>query len=108
MEYSLDSNVIPQLRSNPALSGRIGAGETPVVSNVTRPELRNAVSTGNLKGVPRALDGLPVVNPSSSLNTRINIRGQLPAGRGRFGDGVIGAQALENKALPLIGWVNIT
>lgn len=71
------------------------------MSNVTRPELRNAVLTGNLKGVPRALDGLPVANPASSLNTRINIRGQLPAGRGRFGDGVIGAQALENN-IPLI------
>ena len=97
----LDSNVVTELRANPTLSGRIRPGEVPVVSNVARPELRNAVSTGSLRGVPRALDDLPVANLPSSLNTRINIRGQLPSGRGRFGDGVTGAQALENN-IPLI------
>jgi predicted nucleic acid-binding protein len=33
--------------------------------------------------------------------TRINVRGLLPAGRGRFGDGIIGGQALE-QGIPLI------
>ena len=72
-----------------------------MVSFVTRPELRNAVSTGNLRGVPRALDDLGILNTQTSLNLRINIRGGLPAGRGRFGDGIIGAQALESR-IPLI------
>jgi len=97
----LDSNVVPQLRSNPTLGGRLGANDTPVVSNVTAPELRNAVSTGNLRGVPGALNDLPVINPPTSVHTRINVRSQLPAGRGRFGDGVIGAQSLDN-GIPLI------
>ena len=35
------------------------------------------------------------------LGLRINIRGQLPAAPGRFGDGIIGAQAIENQ-IPLI------
>ncbi len=98
----LDSSVIASLKKNPTLNGKIKPGENPVVSNVTGPELRNSVSNGgNLKGVPRALDSLPVVKPATSVNTRINIRSKLPAGRGRFGDGVIGAQAVEEQ-LPLI------
>ena len=92
----LDSNVITELAKNPMLSGRILPGETPVVSFVTAPELRNAVSTGNLRGIPGALNDIPVTNMSGSLNTRINIRGELPSGRGRFGDGVIGAAAVDN------------
>ena len=97
----LDSSVIPSLRRFPTLGGRIKPGEVPTASFVSRPELRNAVSAGNLRGVPRALDELPVLNTRPSLNTRINIRGQLPAGRGRFGDGIIGGQAVEG-GIPLI------
>lgn len=59
------------------------------------PELRNAVTTGNLKGVPKAAESIPTVAGATNVNTRINVRGQLPAGRGRFGDGVTGATAIE-------------
>lgn len=97
----LDSNVVPQIRSNPTLGGRLNVGDTPVVSNVTAPELRNAVSTGSLRGVPGSLYDLPVINPPTSIHTRINVRGQLRARRGRFGDGVIGAQSIDN-GIPLI------
>ncbi|MET0624888.1 MAG: RHS repeat-associated core domain-containing protein [Pyrinomonadaceae bacterium] len=98
----VDSNVVPHLKADPTAAGRILAGEQPVVSYVTRPELRNAVSTGRgLRGVPRNLDSLEVLGTVPSLNTRISIRGMLPAARGRFGDGIIGAQALESQ-LPLV------
>jgi len=98
----VDSNVVPGLRRDPTAGGRILSGESAVVSHVTAPELRNAVSTGSgLRGVPNNLSEIPVLRTSPSLDTRINIRGQLPAGRGRFGDGIIGAQALEEN-LPLI------
>jgi len=47
------------------------------------------------------LDGLPVNVLRPSVDTRINVRGLLPAGRGRFGDGIIGGQALE-QGIPLV------
>lgn len=97
----LDSSVIAGLRKDPTLGGRVLSGESSLVSYVTRPELRNAVSTGNLKGVPGALNDLPVLGTRPSLNLRINIRGALPSGRGNFGDGVIGAQAVQYR-LPLV------
>jgi hypothetical protein len=40
---------------------------------------------------------LPTLTTQPSLNSRINIRGMLPDRPGRFGDGIIGAQALENN-----------
>jgi len=46
-----DSNVISELRASPTLGGRILPGETPVVSYVTGPELRNAAAHN-----PRFLD----------------------------------------------------
>jgi predicted nucleic acid-binding protein len=97
----LDSNVIPGLRSSPNLGGRILPGENPVVSYVTGPELRNAAAHNPRFFVPKALDNLPVLNTQPSLDLRINIRGMLRDRPGRFGDGIIGAQALENN-LPLI------
>ena len=97
----LDSSVVPPLRRDPTLGGRLKPGEVPGVSFVTRPELRNAASSGSLRGVPAILDDLPVLSTRPSLNTRINVRGQLPAGRGRFGDGIIGGQAIEGR-IPLI------
>ncbi len=97
----IDSSVTTRLGNNPSLGGLIGRNETPLVSYVTRPELRNAVSTGNMRGVPRALDNVGVFGAQPSLNLRINIRGSLPPGRGNFGDGIIGAQAVQNN-LPLI------
>ena len=98
----LDSSVVPDLRKDPTLGGRFGAGERGVVSFVTRPELRNAVARGgSLRGVPGYLGDLPVLNTRPSVDSAINVRGQLPLRRGRFGDGVIGGQALD-QGLPLI------
>jgi RHS repeat-associated protein len=97
----LDSSVIPGLRQSQNLGGRILPGENPLVSYVSGPEMRNAAAHNPRYFVPKALDDLPVLNIQPSLDLRINIRGQLPAGPGRFGDGIIGAQALENQ-LPLI------
>ncbi|WP_171092235.1 RHS repeat-associated core domain-containing protein [Usitatibacter rugosus] len=97
----LDSNVTTGLAKDPTLKGRVLADEQPVVSYVTRPEMQNATKHSNLKGVPRALDDIPVLADVPSLDLRINIRGQLPDKAGRFGDGIIGAQALE-KRIPLV------
>jgi predicted nucleic acid-binding protein len=72
-----------------------------VKSYVSIPELRNAVKHSNLKGVPGAAYGVPTLNIRSSLDMRINIRAMLPNRPGRFGDGIIGAQALENN-MPLV------
>jgi hypothetical protein len=99
----LDSSVVPKLTKAPDLGGRILDGETPIVSYVTRPEMTNSVLMGRgLKGVPRALDDFPVFSQQPSLDTRINVRGDLkPNKPGLFGDGIIGAQAIENE-IPLV------
>lgn len=97
----LDSNVTTSLKADATLGGRILPGEVGVKSYVTIPEMRNAVTHGNLRGVPGAAYDLPTLITQPSLNARINIRGMLPDKPGRFGDGIIGAQALENN-LPLI------
>jgi predicted nucleic acid-binding protein len=98
----LDSSVIPLLRRDPTLGGRIAANEEAVVSFITRPELRNAVAQGRgLRCVPRALDDLAVLGTRPSLDTSINLRGLLAPGRGRFGDGIVGGQALDLR-IPLI------
>ncbi len=97
----LDSNVTTGLKADATLGGRILPGEVPVKSYVTIPEMRNAVTHGNLRGVPGAAYDLPTLTTQPSLNTRINIRGMLPDRPGRFGDGIIGGQALENN-IPLI------
>jgi len=97
----LDSNVTTGLKADATLGGRILPGEVGVKSYVTIPEMRNAVTHGNLRGVPGAAYDLPTLTTQPSLNTRINIRGMLRDRPGRFGDGIIGAQALENN-LPLI------
>ena len=99
----LDSNVTTGLKANATLGGKILPGEQAVLSHVSIPEMRNAVLRpgGHLKGVPAAAYDLPTLSVPPSLNLRINIRGMLPDRPGRFGDGIIGAQALENN-LPLI------
>uniref|UniRef100_UPI0029625812 RHS repeat-associated core domain-containing protein n=1 Tax=Lysobacter antibioticus TaxID=84531 RepID=UPI0029625812 len=97
----LDSNVTTGLKADPTLGGRILPGESPIKSYVTIPEMRNAVTHSNLRGVPGAAYELPTLMKKPSLDTRINIRGALPDRPGRFGDGIIGAQALENK-IPLV------
>ncbi len=89
-ELLLDSNVI-------VTDGKrlVESGQNIVKADVALPELRNAASTGNLKGVPKAAESIPTVPGAQNVNTRINVRGQLPEGRGRFGDGVTGATAIE-------------
>jgi predicted nucleic acid-binding protein len=73
-----------------------------MVSYVTGPELRNAVGKGGLRGVPRALNSVPVLEQRPSIDAIINFRGQLARSTGRFGDGlIIGAQAVE-FGVPLI------
>ena len=98
----VDSNATTGLKTDATLGGRIRSGEIPVKSHVTVPEMRAAVNRGGgLRGVPRAAHELPTLTTQPSVNIRINIRGMLPAQPGRFGDGLIGGQALENN-IPLI------
>jgi RHS repeat-associated protein len=98
----IDSNAVVQIGKNATLGGRLAEGEEAVVSYVTRPELRNAVALGRgIRGVPRALDGLRVLGQRPSIDAIINFRGGLARATGRFGDGIIGAQALE-FGIPLI------
>lgn len=98
----MDSNVTTALKADPSLNGRILPHEQGAISYVSIPEMRNAVSTpGGLSGVPCAAYDLPTVAAVPNLNLRINLRGELPARPGRFGDGIIGAQALQFE-LPLV------
>ena len=64
------NNAVVQIRRDRNLGGRLATTDAPVVSNVAAPVLRNAISSGPLKGVPGALNNLP-------LSTR-----QLPYTRG--------------------------
>jgi RHS repeat-associated protein len=97
----VDSNAVVNIGRDPTLCGRILPGETPVVSFVTRPELEAVVARGEgLRGMPRALNNVDVLSQRPSLDTVINLRASGVT-RGRFGDGIIGAQALE-FGLPLI------
>lgn len=97
----LDSNVTTGLKADATLGGRVRPGETAVKSYVTIPEMRNAVAHGNLRGVPGAAYDLPTLTIRPSLDARINLRGMLPDRPGRFGDGVIGAQAIQGR-MPLV------
>jgi len=97
----VDSNVVGDLRKDPTLGGRIGPDETPVISYVTGPELRNAASKSDKFFVPKNLDDLDVLPTRPSLDTRINIRGQSNRAKGKFGDGIIGGQAVDGN-VPLI------
>lgn len=77
-------------------------GELPVKSYVTVPEMRSAVNRGGgLRGVPGAAHDLTTLGARPSLDARISLRGMLSDKPGRFGDGIIGAQAVE-FGIPLI------
>jgi predicted nucleic acid-binding protein len=91
----IDSNAVVQIGRDPTLGGRLAAGERAMVSYVTRPELSNAVAKGSLRGVPRALEGIPVLGNRPSIDAIVSFRGTLVRMNGRFGDGIIGAQAIE-------------
>lgn len=103
----VDSNLVTSLAKDPTLGGRIAAGETAVVSFVTRPELRNSIARNQrlgrnkLRGLPRVLDELPVLITRPSPDTAINVRSLIGRGEGAFGDGVVGGQALD-LGIPLI------
>jgi predicted nucleic acid-binding protein len=100
----IDSNAVAPLARDPTLRGRLGPSDRPVVSYVTGPELRGAVAppgTNGMRGVPRHLGLLSVLEQRPSIDGIISFRGGLTRLRGRFGDGIIGAQALELR-LPLV------
>jgi RHS repeat-associated protein len=82
----------------------LNAGETPVITRTTSAELRNLVARGPLK-MPRYAGELDGIEDVMDVNTRINIRGMLEGIRGGepglFGDGSIGATAI-NRGLPVI------
>ena len=56
---------------------------------------------GTLTHLPKALKTTAVYLSKPDLNLSIAIRGEQEKVRGKFGDGIIGAQAIENN-LPLI------
>jgi predicted nucleic acid-binding protein len=82
----------------------LNPGETPVITQTTTAELRGLATAGRMH-MPGYARELPVINDVMDVNTRINIRGMLadikPGQRGLFGDGSIGATAL-NRGLPVI------
>lgn len=69
-------------------------------TDVSLPELRNAASRRSGFHVPNAANAIPTISSGGSLNTRINIRGEIqaakPSSPGLFGDGAIGATAIES------------
>lgn len=98
----VDSNAIARIKNDPTLGGRLGADEFPIISYVSAPELRNAAARSNGKfHVPRSIDDYNVLNYRPSVDKTIQIRSMSQRGKGKFGDGIIGAQALELD-LPLI------
>jgi RHS repeat-associated protein len=97
----VDSNAVVTIGKDPTLGGRLASGEQAMVSYVTRPELQNVVARGKLKGMPRSLDNIEVYDQRPSIDEIINFRGGLTRKRGKFGDGIIGAQAVKS-GMPLV------
>jgi RHS repeat-associated protein len=90
--------------NRPLVESSLNAGETPVMTRTTSAELSNLVARGPLK-MPGFARELGQIDDVMDVNTRINIRGLLegikPGQPGLFGDGSIGATAL-NTGLPVI------
>jgi RHS repeat-associated protein len=90
--------------SRPGVEAALNPGETPVITQTTVAELRNLAAGGVMK-MPRFAGELPVINDVMDVNMRINIREMLTSiranQRGIFGDGSIGATALD-YGLPVI------
>jgi RHS repeat-associated protein len=90
--------------NRPGVEAALNPGETPVITQTSVAELRNLAAGGVMK-MPRFAGELPVINDVMDVSTRINIREMLTAikanQRGIFGDGSIGATAL-NYGLPVI------
>lgn len=97
----VDTNAV---YNRPGTLGALQPGETPVMTRTTVGELANNAASGRLKP-PRFANELGVVDDVMDVNTRINIRGELeairPGQRGLFGDGSIGATAV-NTGYPVI------
>jgi hypothetical protein len=97
----VDTNAV---YNRPGVLAALNPGETPVMTQTTTVELRGLATAGRMH-LPRFASDLPVINDIMDVNTRINIRGLLadinPRQRGLFGDGSIGATAL-NRGLPVI------
>lgn len=97
----VDTNAV---YNRPGTLGALRPGETPVMTRTTVGELANNAASGRLKP-PGFANELGVVDDVMDVNTRINIRGELqairPGQRGLFGDGSIGATAV-NTGYPVI------
>ena len=91
--------------NRPGVMAALRPGETPVMTRTVQAELRNIVARGSLKGFPKFANELPVIEDTMDLDTRILIRSRIkdiaPASPGLFGDGAIGATAV-NRGLPVI------
>jgi predicted nucleic acid-binding protein len=74
------------------------------MTQTTAAELQNLVVRGSVK-MPRFASDLPVISDVTDVNARVNIRGMIaamkPNSPSLFGDGSIGATAL-NTGLPVI------
>jgi len=97
----VDTNAV---YNRPGVLAALNPGETPVITQTTNAELRGLAAAGRMH-MPSFARDLPVINDVMDVNTRINVRGMLeeikPGQRGLFGDGSIGATAL-NHGLPVI------
>jgi hypothetical protein len=96
----VDTNAV---YDRPGTIGALRPGEVPVVTRTTPAEIANNAASGKLKP-PDFLNELDV-DDVMDVNTRINIRSQLdalrPGQRGLFGDGSIGASAI-NTGSPVV------
>ena len=104
----VDSNEAINLDKDPTLGGRIKPGEKPLISYVSGPELRNKIEQNRrlgvekgLKGLPKGFDNLEILTARADVDLAIDIRGQSTKTAGKFGDGIIGAQAIKNE-IPLV------
>ncbi len=92
--------------NRPGVEANLQPGEVPVVTEMTRAELSSLANRPvNPRKMPRYADELDTIPDVMDVDTRIDIRGQLaeisPNQRGMFGDGTIGATAV-NTGHPVI------
>ena len=96
-EVIIDTNAVYQL---PKALKLLKPGEVPVITRTIMAELRNNALHGTMR-YPFAAAGLKVVEDASDVLTAIKVRGSikalrpLKAVRGLFGDGRIGATAIN-------------
>ena len=91
-EVILDTNAVYRWRD---AQGLLRAGDVPVITRTTQAEIRNLAAAGRMKP-PGYLDDFGVIDDVMDVNTRITIRGAMRPGQpGLFGDGSIGATAIN-------------